>query len=61
MKVKGEEEEKKNKKDELEVIKFQFDKAKSEESISKDTRKTLNSRFKELTAQAYDLEIQTEK
>jgi hypothetical protein len=61
VKVKGEEEEKKNKKDELEVIKFQFDKAKSEESISKDTRKTLNSRFKELTAQAYDLEIQTEK
>ena len=61
MKVKGEEEEKKNKKDELEVIKFQLDKAKSEESISKDTRKTLNSRFKELTAQAYDLEIQTEK
>ena len=38
-----------------------WDKAKSEESISKDTRKTLNSRFKELTAQAYDLEIQTEK
>ena len=38
-----------------------LDKAKSEESISKDTRKTLNSRFKELTAQAYDLEIQTEK
>lgn len=61
VKVKGEEEEKKNKKDELEVIKTQFDQAKHQEALSKDSRKALNARFKELTAQAYDLEIQTEK
>lgn len=43
------------------MIKSQFDKAKSEESTSKESRKALNARFKELTAQAYELEIQTEK
>lgn len=43
------------------MIKTQFDKAKSDEAISKETRKALNSRFKDLTAQAYDLEIQIEK
>lgn len=61
IKVKEEEEGKKNKKDELEVIKTQFDKARSEEAVSKDSRKALNYRFKQLNAQAYDLEIQTEK
>lgn len=55
IRVKGEEEDKKNKKDELEVIKFNFDKAKSEEGTSKETRKALNAKFKELTSQAYDL------
>ena len=45
----------------MEVIKTQFDKAKSEEATSKDNRKALNMKFKELTAQAYELEIQTEK
>lgn len=29
--------------------------------MSKDNRKALNNRFKQLNAQAYDLEIQTEK
>lgn len=43
------------------MIKTQFDKAKSEEATSKDNRRALNNRFKELTAQAYELEIQTEK
>lgn len=46
IKVKEEEEGKKNKKDELEVIKTQFDKAKSEEATSKDNRKALNMKFK---------------
>lgn len=43
------------------MIKNQFDKAKSEESVSKDNRKNLKNRFKDLTAQAYDLDILIEK
>ncbi len=59
--MKDEEENKKSKKDELEIIKSQFDKARSEESTAKESRKQLNDKYKELTAQTYDLEIQAEK
>lgn len=51
--VKEEEENKKSKKDELEVIKSQFDKARSEEATAKESRKQFNDKYKELTAQTY--------
>jgi hypothetical protein len=43
------------------VIKTQYDKARSEEVTAKDSRKQLNEKYKELTAQAYELEILAEK
>lgn len=51
--MKEEEENKKSKKDELEVIKSQFDKARSEEATAKESRKQFNDKYKELTAQTY--------
>lgn len=49
------------KKDELEVIKVHFDKAKNDEGISKERRKELNMKFKDLTNQLYELEILIDK
>lgn len=60
-KVKEEEENKKSKKDELQVIKTQFDKARLEEGSAKEARKNLNGKYKELTTQVYELEILAEK
>lgn len=53
IRVKEEEENKKLKKDELEVIKVQFDSARAEEATNKTLRKDLNMKFKELDSKLY--------
>ena len=59
--VKGEEENKKHKKEELEIIKAQFDKARQDESEMREARHHMNAQYKDLKNQAYELEILVEK
>ena len=59
--VKEEEENKKAKKEELEEIKTAFDKAKFDESQSKELRRLNNVKYKEVTAKLHDIELNIEK
>ena len=52
---------KKTKKEDLQKIKAEFDIARQEEITSKDARKTLNAKFKELNQHVNDLEALIEK
>lgn len=59
--MKEEEDNKKAKKDELEVIKSQFDQAKVDEANSKEQRRQYNIKYKEITAKVHEIELNIEK